>query len=201
MGTRLILASQSPRRYELLKQMGLEFDVIPSGVSEEFSSKESPRDHVVRLAEEKALEVGKRFPDRWVIAADTAVIVDHAVLGKPASREEAILMLSRLSGREHRVLTGFSVVHLGKGKKGIDAVETVVKVKSLSLNEMKWYTGTEEPFDKAGAYAIQGKGAFMIESIHGSYTNVVGLPICELMEMLKRLGAITISEFGLRIAE
>jgi len=201
MKSRFILASKSPRRYELLKQVGLDFDVIPSGIEEDYIKGESPRKHVLRLAEAKALDVGNQYPDRWVIAADTIVYVDHSVLGKPKDREEAKKMLRRLSGREHRVLTGFSVHNLEEGKGDRETVQTAVKVKRLTQPEMDWYMKTGEPFDKAGGYAIQGIGSFMIESIKGSYTNVVGLPICELIQMLSRLEAITISELGIRIAE
>jgi septum formation protein len=201
MANRLILASRSPRRYELLKQTGLDFDVIPSGVDEEgFFQGETPREHVLRLSEAKALDLGRQYPDHWVIGADTIVYVDGVILGKPKNPEEAMDMLGRLSGKEHRVLTGFSVHHIGKGKKDREAVETSVKVKPLTEAEMRWYVRTGEPFDKAGGYGIQGIGSFMIESIRGSYTNVVGLPVCELIEMLNRLGALTISEFGFQIA-
>jgi septum formation protein len=201
MESRLILASKSPRRYELLKQMGLDFDVIPSRIEEDIVSEEPPEQHVIRLAEAKALEVGNQYPDRWVIAADTIVYIHGSILGQPKNREEALAMLRFLSGQEHWVLTGFSVHHLAKGKGDWKAVQTAVKVKIISPVEMEWYIQTGEPFDKAGGYAIQGVGSFMIESIRGSYTNVVGLPLCELIQMLNRLGAITISERGLRIAE
>ena len=201
MRNRVILASKSPRRHELLKQVGLDFDVVPSSVEEVFIQGETPEEHVLRLAEAKALDVGNQYPDRWVIAADTIVYVGHSVLGKPKDREEAMAMLRRLSGKEHRVLTGYSVHHLKKGKGDREAVQTAVKVKKLTQAEMEWYVKTGEPFDKAGGYAIQGIGSFMIESIRGSYTNVVGLPLCELIQMLNRLGALTISEFGMRILE
>jgi septum formation protein len=201
MRNRVILASKSPRRYELLKQVGLDSDAIPSSVEEVFIQGEPPEEHVLRLAEAKALDVGNRHPDRWVIAADTIVYVDHSVLGKPKDREEAKKMLRRLSGKEHRVLTGFSVHHLEKRKADREAVQTAVKVKKLTQSEMDWYIQTGEPYDKAGGYAVQGIGSFMIESIKGSYTNVVGLPICELIQMLSRLGALTISEFGMLILE
>ena len=201
MGSRLILASESPRRYELLKQVGLDFDVIPSGIEEDYIKGESPRKHVLRLAEAKALDVGNQHPDRWIIAADTIVCVDHSILGKPKSREEAKKMLRRLSGKGHRVLTGFSVHHLKKRKGDREAVQTAVRVKKLTQAEMEWYIRTGEPFDKAGGYAVQGIGSFMIESIKGSYTNVVGLPIYELIQMLSRLGALEISERGMRIVE
>jgi len=201
MGSRLILASKSPRRYELLKQVGLDFEVIPSRVMEDIVQKESPKEHVIRLAEAKARDIASGYPDRWVIAADTIVYINGSILGKPKSREEAMEMLHRLSGQEHWVLTGFSVFHLGEGKSDKETVQTAVKMKTLSPIEMEWYVQTGEPFDKAGGYAIQGIGSFMIESIRGSYTNVVGLPLCELIQMLNRLGAIAISESGIRIVD
>ncbi len=191
MNKRLILASKSPRRFELLKQVGLDFEVVPSRVREDFVQKESPQEHVIRLAKAKAIDVATGYPDRWVIAADTVVYIDGSILGKPKNQEEAIEMLRHLSGQEHWVLTGFSVCHLEKKKGDKEAVQTAVRVKSLTRSEMEWYVKTGEPFDKAGGYAIQGIGSFMIESIQGSYTNVVGLPLCELIQMLNRLGAIT----------
>jgi septum formation protein len=199
MNSRLILASKSPRRNELLKQMGFDFEVIPSRVTEDFVQTESPKEHVTRLAEAKARDVASEYPDCWVIAADTIVHINGSILGKPKDREEAVEMLRRLSGQEHWVLTGFSVCHLGKKKGDQEAVQTAVKVKSLTPAEMAWYVQTGEPFDKAGGYAIQGIGSFMVESIRGSYTNVVGLPVCELIQMLNRLGAIRIEECGIRI--
>jgi septum formation protein len=179
--------------------VGLDVDVIPSRIEENFVKGESPRKHVLRLAEAKAVDVGNQYPDCWVIAADTVVYVDHSILGKPKNREEAKKMLRRLSGKEHRVLTGFSVHHLKKGKGDREAVQTAVKVKKLTQAEMEWYVETGEPFDKAGGYAVQGIGSFMIESIKGSYTNVVGLPICELIQMLVRLGALRIAHRKLQI--
>jgi len=171
--------------------VGLEFEVVPSRVKEDFVKGESPREHVIRLAETKARDVGNGYPDRWVIAADTIVYINGSILGKPNNRQEALEMLRCLSGQEHWVLTGFAVCHLAKGKADKEAVQTAVKMKNLTPAEMEWYVQTGEPFDKAGGYAIQGVGSFMIESIRGSYTNVVGLPICELIQMLNRLGAIT----------
>ena len=201
MSNRLILASESPRRYELLMQMGLDFEVIPSKIFEGFVQAESPKDHVIRLAEAKAREVASKYPDRWVVAADTIVCINGSILGKPQGREEAVEMLRRLSGQDHRVLTGFSVCHSRRGESDKEVVQTVVRMKPLTSAEIDWYVVTGEPYDKAGGYAIQGIGSFMIESIQGSYTNVVGLPLCQLIQMLNRLGAITISEFGMRIAE
>lgn len=201
MNSQLILASKSPRRYELLKQVGFDFEVVPSRVIENFVQTESPQEHVVRLAEAKAREVASEYPNRWVVAADTIVYINGSILGKPKDQEEAIGMLRRLSGQEHWVLTGFSVCHLRKGKSDREAVQTTVRMKGLTPEEIKWYVQTGEPFDKAGGYAIQGIGSFMIESIHGSYTNVVGLPVCELIQMLNRLGAIKIVDGRWQVAD
>ena len=201
MGNRLVLASGSRRRSELLEKVGLEFDVIPSRIEEDFIEGEPPEKHVLRLAEAKALNIGNQYPHRWVIAADTIVYIDRTILGKPKDRREAMEMLRRLNGREHQVLTAFSVRHLEKGIEDQEAVQTTVKVKTLTPIEMEWYTNTGEPFDKAGGYGVQGIGSFMIEWIRGSYTNVVGLPLYELMEMLKRLGAVKIADCGFRIVD
>ncbi len=164
MKDRFVLASRSPRRVELLEQLGFHFDAIPSRVEENCIPKETPQEQVIRLAEAKAKDVGRQYPDRWIIAADTVVYMGDSILGKPKNAEEALEMLRRLSGCEHSVLTGFSVHHLEKERGDHGAVQTAVKVKSLSPVEMKWYVSTGEPFDKAGGYAIQGIGSFMIES-------------------------------------
>jgi septum formation protein len=201
MNSGLILASKSPRRYELLKQMGLDVEVVPSQVIEDFVQAESPREHVIRLAEAKARDVASKYLDRWVVAADTIVCINGSILGKPKCREEGVEMLRRLSGQEHQVLTGFSVCHLEKGEGDREAVQTVVRMKPLTSAEIEWYVQTGEPFDKAGGYAIQGIGSFMIESIRGSYTNVVGLPLCELIQMLNRLGAIKIADGRWQMAD
>ncbi len=173
--------------------------MAPSMVEENLIFGETPEDHVIRLSDAKASEVGERFPDCWVIGADTIVYINNSILGKPKNRDEAIKMLKKLSGREHWVITGFSIQNIKKNKKAHDSIKTAVKMKTLSPVEIDWYATTKEPFDKAGGYAIQGIGAFMIESIQGSYTNVVGLPLCEVLEALIRLGAVRISECGLRI--
>ncbi|UCD70821.1 MAG: septum formation inhibitor Maf [Syntrophobacterales bacterium] len=187
---KLILASSSPRRQQLLRQIGLEFDVVPSEIKEDFIEGESPQDHVLRLAEAKAHKVGAIYPHRWVIGADTAVSIDGMILGKPQTDREAYQMLSMLSGRDHLVVTGVSVYQLAKGKGETIAVETSVRIKTLEPEEITWYIRTGEPFDKAGGYAIQGRGAFMVQRIEGSYTNVVGLPLCELLEVLNHMEAI-----------
>jgi septum formation protein len=204
----LILASKSPRRYELLKQLGLDVVVIPSAAEEELErrdpsplSRQAVKKHALRLAEAKASDVARRYSDRWVIGADTIVYIDRSILGKPKTSAESIRMLRSLGGREHWVFSAFSVQHSGREKTGGDVVQTAVKMKPLTSREMGWYARTGEPFDKAGGYAIQGIGSFMIESIRGSYTNVVGLPLYELIRMLVRLGAVTISDRGFRIAD
>ena len=190
---RFILASASPRRSELLKLMGLDFDVIPGSVDEAFRPAETPREHVLRLSEEKALFVARCHPDAWVLGADTIVVVAGEVLGKPGSPAEATRMLEKLSGREHEVFTGFSIVRQDRGVRICEVVGSSVLFREIADDEMAWYTGTEEPYDKAGAYAVQGMGGCFIREIRGSCTNVVGLPLCEVVEALKRVAAIGFS--------
>jgi septum formation protein len=187
---KLILASTSPRRIEMLQLIGLDIVVLPSGIDETFRHRETPRDHVLRLSEEKALAVARSHPDDWVLGADTIVIIAGEILGKPGSVAEAKEMLEKLSGREHEVFTGFSIVRQNKGILIREVVESSVLFREITSDEMDWYTGLEEPYDKAGAYAVQGIGAFFIREIRGSYTNVMGLPLCEVVDALKRVSAI-----------
>ena len=172
-----------------MRQIGLDFDEVPSGVKEDFIDGESPKGHVLRLAEAKAKKVAEMYPNRWVIGADTVVSVDGTILGKPQTDREASQMLITLSGRDHVVVTGVFVYHAAKGKEETIAVETLVRIKTLNPGEITWYVRTGEPFGKAGGYAIQGIGAFMVQRIEGSYTNVVGLPLCELLGVLNKLKA------------
>ena len=183
---KLILASSSPRRKKLLKQVGLRFEVVPSEVEEKVKDGENPVEHVLRLAEEKASNVANNSKDSWVIAADTIVLVNGEILGKPVRKQEAYQMLLKLSGKEHRVITGFCILNTGNGESIKESVETTVTFKELTEEEIQRYIKTRESFDKAGGYAIQGKGSFMVRGIKGSYTNVVGLPICEVVEALQR---------------
>jgi septum formation protein len=183
---KIILASRSPRRRYLLARAGLTFEVIPSDVDEEATPAAAPAEYVSALAQAKAQRVAERFPDAWVIAADTTVVVEGRVLGKPASKAEACDMLRRLSGRTHQVLTGYCICHRGRAELFTDTVSTDVLFKTLDNREIEWYVVTGEPFDKAGAYAIQGIGTFLVKSINGSFTNVVGLPVCEVVEFLMR---------------
>ena len=186
----LILASKSPRRRYLLKQAGVEFSVIPSSFDESTIPETSPDDFARILARAKARVVSEQYPHSWVIGADTIVVVDDTILGKPASRAEARSMLTTLSGRVHRVLTGFSLSLLAENRHHAEVVSTDVRFKALTPDEIEWYVHTSEPFDKAGAYAAQGLGAFMIKHIYGSYSNVVGLPVCEVVECLVREGIV-----------
>jgi len=189
----LILASQSPRREYLLKQAGLQFKVVPSQVDESTVPMTSPESYVKLLAEQKAQDISRQYPDNYVIGADTIVLMDGTILGKPRSRDEARHMLARLSGKTHQVLTGFAVCCSAESFNFSDTVKTDVRFKNLAPEEIEWYIHTQEPFDKAGAYAIQGLGTFLVKSINGSYTNVVGLPVCEVIELLLKEGIISLN--------
>ena len=181
-----ILASGSPRRRELLHQLGFSFRVIPSSLEEINQSSMEPRLHATYYAQEKAKEVAQHHPQQWVLAADTIVVVDKEILGKPVNVTEAAAMLSRLSGRSHQVITGVSLLHSEYGVEESQAVETEVYMRRLSPVDIKGYIATGEPMDKAGAYGIQGIGGCLILRIVGSYSNVVGLPLCETVELLRR---------------
>jgi septum formation protein len=181
---KLILASQSPRRRNLLKQAGIDFSVIPSSFDENSVKLSSPDVYVRQLAESKAMDISEQYPASWVIGADTIVFIDDTILGKPGSRSEARNMLKRLSGKTHQVLTGYCVCSQRIDRLFSDAVKTDVCFKNLTEREINWYINSGEPFGKAGAYAIQGIGAFLVKRIDGSYTNVVGLPVCEVVEFL-----------------
>jgi septum formation protein len=183
---RLILASKSPRRRYLLKQAGLTFTVIPGNFDERTVPMSSPPEYVRKLAESKAVDVARRYPNSWVIGADTMVSIGDRILGKPVSDNDARGMLQRLSDRIHQVYTGYCICRRSENRLYSDTVMTDVRFKALTADEIAWYIQTREPFDKAGAYAIQGLGTFLVKSINGSYTNVVGLPICEVIEFLIR---------------
>ncbi len=189
---RLILASNSPRRRELLAQAGITFTVIPSGVDEHKVAVSDPDVLVRTLAESKAIDIAEKHPDSWVLGADTIVVIDNQILGKPDSAGAAREMLKRLSGNIHQVFTGFCVCCRRKARLFTDAVKTDVCFKSLSDAEIEWYIRTGEPFDKAGGYGIQGIGSVLVKSIQGSYTNVVGLPVCEVMSFLIGEGVIAL---------
>jgi septum formation protein len=187
---RLILASASPRRAELLALVGLDFATRPADVDERPAPGETPREHVLRLAEAKALAIAREEPDAWVLGADTTVTVAGRILGKPGSKAEAREMLELLSGRSHEVFTGFSLIRRDGAITARGVVGSEVRFRELSGDELDWYTGSPEPYDKAGAYAVQGMGAAFIREVHGSFTNVIGLPLCEVCDALKHVGAI-----------
>lgn len=187
----LILASKSPRRKELLEQAGLEFTVVPSDVDEDEITVTDPDYYARYLAEAKARDISDRYPGNWVLGSDTIVVIDNMILGKPCSQEEAFSMLKRLSGRPHYVFTGYCLSCKAKDRIISETVKTLVQFKDLSDDEIDWYVRTPEPFDKAGAYAIQGLGTFLVKRIEGSYTNVVGLPVCEVIETLLAEGALS----------
>jgi septum formation protein len=186
----LILASASPRRQELLRSVGLKFKIIPAHINENCLAGESPRQHVQRLAREKAMIIAKKYPEAWVLGADTIVVIDGIVLGKPENKTQARKMLRKLSGREHKVFTSFTIAHVAADIYRTKVVQSAVQFKTISPKEMEWYVASDEPYDKAGGYAVQGQGAYFIRSIRGSYTNVIGLPLCEVIEELKYFGTI-----------
>jgi len=181
----IILASSSPRRRELLRQVGLSFKTAPAHVDERVLAGERPETYAVRVASEKAHAAAKKFSSGVIIAADTVVIVESEILGKPADPADAERMLGMLSGNMHRVITGLAVMDVGTGKMLTRTAITKVWFRSLSREEIASYVKGGEPLDKAGAYGIQGKGALLVERIDGCYFNVVGLPLVLLSDMLK----------------
>jgi septum formation protein len=187
---RIVLASASPRRSELLETAGIRFSVVPADIPEELLPGESPTAHVLRLAEEKARVVaGSAADGDLFIGADTVVVCDDEIMGKPVDAAAARRMLSALSGRGHEVITGYAVHDRTVNHTHTAVVSTRVIFKPLTPEEIEAYIATGCPFDKAGAYAIQGGAAYMIRGIEGSYTNVVGLPLCEVVEVLRVMGA------------
>ncbi len=217
MALQVVLASASPRRKELLERLGLNVKAIPANVDEELLAEEQAENYVKRLAREKVLSVVNRIrttqydqapqrvsrvtgkasdsPLRWVLGADTVVVSDSEILGKPKDNIEAYDMLLGLAGREHVVITGFCIFDMQKEKEGIQAVRTRVRFKPLSKAEVERYVAVGESMDKAGAYAIQGVGAYLVEVIIGSYTNVVGLPLCQVVQMMEEMGAHEVLPF------
>ena len=184
----LVLASQSPRRRELLKALGLTFEVIPPEVEEPAPSGEPPEEYVKKLASLKARAVAEGVGSRAVLAADTVVVLGDRIIGKPGDRDEACKMLSSLSGRAHQVFTGYALVD--EGRELVRVVRSEVVFKELLPEEIEAYVATGEPMDKAGAYAVQGMGSYMVREIHGSVTNVIGLPLTEVVEDLLKLRII-----------
>ncbi len=186
----LILASASPRRRKILDCAGIKHEVFPAEVDETPRRGESPMKYAARLAREKAQKAAGIHRRRWVLAADTVVVLDGKMMGKPGDRKEAERMLRSLSGKEHRVITGYCLTKASSRRSRERVVVTRVRFKVLSAREIRWYLNTGEHYDKAGGYAIQGKASFMVKEIRGSYTNVVGLPLTEVVEALQELGAV-----------
>lgn len=185
---RLILASLSPRRRELLRSAGVDFSVAQAHVVEDPLPCEPPAEAAARLALAKALDVSSREPGAWVLAADTIVVLDGEILGKPESSAQAGQMLERLSGRQHQVLTGVALIDPGGEVRHRSVVSTMISFRRLGPCEIEEYVGTGEPFDKAGAYGIQGRAGHFVSRIEGSYTNVIGLPLESVLEVLASFG-------------
>ena len=186
----IILASASPRRTELMSLAGIPFSVCPADICETPLPGETAADHVMRLSREKADAVAAQTSGRFFIGADTVVVLDGAILGKPVDEADALRMLTALSGRDHEVITGFTVfdkvscIHISR------SVTTEVTFKELAEKEISAYIATGCPMDKAGAYAIQGGAVHFVRAINGSYTNVIGLPMTELYEVLQAMQAV-----------
>lgn len=192
---RLILASASPRRAELLRAAGFEFDVFPAEIDETMDVEETPDGYVRRVAQLKAEAIARRAPGRVVLGADTVVVVDHEVLGKPADAADARRMLRRLSGREHVVMTAVCLVDPFAREGASKPVETrvartTVEFGPLSGAEIDWYIASGEPMDKAGAYAVQGLASRFVTRVEGSYSNVVGLPVAVVYDLCRGAGLL-----------
>ena len=185
----LILASASPRRKRLLTQVGIPFRSVTSKANEEGVTG-NPAQISRILAEKKAFHVYSEIGPSWILGADTIVAVDNRILGKPENSEKAKEMLLLLGGKEHRVITGFCILNPSATVAHSESVTTFVRFKPLSVNEIEGYIHTGEPFGKAGSYAIQGVGSFMVEAITGSYPNVVGLPLCAVIKALVSVGGL-----------
>lgn len=182
----IILASASPRRKEILENANVKFDVVKSTINEVILDQELPSQVVMRLAFEKCMDIASKNENDLVIGADTIVVLDDIILGKPKDKEDATSMIKKLSGKTHQVITGISLINLSVNKKIIDYVVSNVKFKDLSEEDIKDYIQTNESLDKAGAYGIQGYGAILVEEIQGDYFNIVGLPISRLSDLLKK---------------
>ena len=187
---KLVLASASPRRAELLRQLGVQFEQVSADIDERRLPDESAEDYVVRLAQEKSAHVQRALlADRVVLAADTCVVLEDVILGKPEDHMDALAMLARLSGREHRVLTAVCMRRLDQLEETM--TDTRVKFVTLNREQCESYLATDEPWDKAGAYGIQGLAGAFVESIQGSYSGVVGLPLAQTWQLLVKLGVAT----------
>lgn len=181
----IILASKSPRRREILENTKVRFSIKESQIEEIIKDNETPKETVMRLAYEKALDVANNNKESLVIGADTIVVIDDQILGKPKNEEEAYNMIKLLSGKTHYVITGFALINLTLNKRVIDCEVSQVTFKELSDECIKDYINTKESLDKAGAYGIQGYGGLLVKNIQGDYFNIVGLPISKISDCLK----------------
>ena len=186
--SKLILASASPRRQQLLTQVGVPFTIEPADIDERVTPGEAPRDYVLRMAYEKAQRVSRQRPAAFVLGADTIVTIDEEILGKPRDLAEARRMLHRLSGRTHSVMTGLALLHHDRGVVQQDTVSTAVRFRPLSEHDIETYVSTTKPLDKAGAYAIQDSARAFVETYDGCYTNVVGLPVQRTAALMRAAG-------------
>ena len=184
---KLVLASGSPRRQQLLREAGIGFDVHPAQISEAAREGEKPLPYALRVARDKAMEVARRFPGRWVLAADTIVVLEDMILGKPRNGRHAVEMLRMLSGRSHEVITAVSLVAPGRDAE-TQYLTTEVEFRPVTEEEIQEYVAGGEPMDKAGAYAIQGGAARWVNRVAGDYSNVVGLPLPLVTKMLTARG-------------
>lgn len=194
---RVVLASASPRRHELLGMIGIAHDVDPADIDEAVREGESPVGYTLRLAREKGVTVAARHPDAVVISADTTVVVDDTIFGKPVDHAEACRMLRALSGRTHVVHTAVAVVRAGGGHVESAVESTTVTFRELDDSEIAAYVATGEPMDKAGAYGIQGYGATIVDRVDGDYFAVMGLALRRLVALLERVGV----RYGFRALE
>lgn len=181
----MILASASPRRKEILENFGFSFKTIVKNI-DEISDKTRAEEKILEIAEKKARAAAIDFPDENVVGADTVVVVDGKILGKPKDEKEAFSMLKSLSGRSHEVITAFSFININKNISYSDYEITKVYFKNLTDDEINWYINTKEPMDKAGAYGIQGKGAFFVEKIEGDFFSVMGFPLGKFVRFLNK---------------
>ena len=180
----IVLASASPRRSELLKMAGLAFDIKPSQVAEVYRDHLTPVEYVLENARNKGMYIAKQDPESIIISADTIVVLDDEILENPNDKKHARGLLQKLSGKTHQVYTGFGLIQYAYKRDCFDYEKTDVTFRKLSDRTIDWYLETDEPYDKAGAYGAQGKGALLIERVNGCYFNVVGLPLSKFFCML-----------------
>ena len=184
---RIILASQSPRRYDLLKMIGLDFEVVPSDVIEKNYNDLQPLEYALMNAQEKGRVVSDKYPDSLVISADTIVVLGNKILEKPDNAKHALEILTKLNGKTHKVITAFGIIFKNKSISKFDYERTKVKFRKLSIDKIKEYIETGEPLDKAGGYGAQGLGSLLIEKVDGCFYNVVGFPLGKFFVMYEKL--------------